>query len=134
MSFFYFGRLFATQKSGFPGFRCRSIPMLRSGTACGSPYNPCRFCRKSSICSPSFLTLHTIADCIVSAETCNPCCFCTSATIAGIAQPKIVYNSKLFYKTDFVIFAIKLFFLHTTFSTPAGLLCVQLLKPRCCVA
>ena len=39
--FFFFGWLFASQKSGFSGFRCRFIPSLRFGTGYASPYNPC---------------------------------------------------------------------------------------------
>ena len=39
--FLFFGWLFASQKSGFSGFRCRFIPSLRFGTGYASPYNPC---------------------------------------------------------------------------------------------
>ncbi|MDD7609950.1 MAG: hypothetical protein PUJ82_03375, partial [Spirochaetales bacterium] len=33
--------LFASQKTGFSGFRYRFIPSLRFGTGYASPYNPC---------------------------------------------------------------------------------------------
>ena len=39
--FFFFGWLFASQKSGFSGLRYRFIPSLRFGTGFASPYNPC---------------------------------------------------------------------------------------------
>ena len=41
--FLFFGWLFASQKSGFSGFRRKSafIPSLRFGTGFASPYNPC---------------------------------------------------------------------------------------------
>ncbi len=39
--FLFFGWLFASQKTGFSGFRCRFIPSLRFGTGYASPYNPC---------------------------------------------------------------------------------------------
>ena len=39
--FLFFGWLFASQKSGFSGFRCRFIRSLRFGTGYASPYNPC---------------------------------------------------------------------------------------------
>ncbi|MCI6186349.1 MAG: hypothetical protein MR739_04130, partial [Spirochaetia bacterium] len=35
------GWLFASQKTGFSGFRYRFIPSLRFGTGYASPYNPC---------------------------------------------------------------------------------------------
>ena len=41
LNFFFFGWLFASQKTGFSGFRCRFIPSLRFGTGYASPYNPC---------------------------------------------------------------------------------------------
>ncbi|MDD7612404.1 MAG: hypothetical protein PUJ82_15960, partial [Spirochaetales bacterium] len=37
----FFGWLFASQKTGFSGFRYRFIPSLRFGTGYASPYNPC---------------------------------------------------------------------------------------------
>ena len=37
----FFGWLFASQKTGFSGFRYRFIPSLRFGTGFASPYNPC---------------------------------------------------------------------------------------------
>ena len=39
--FLFFGWLFASQKTGFSGFRCRVIPSLRFGTGYARPYNPC---------------------------------------------------------------------------------------------
>ena len=39
--FLFFGWLFASQKTGFSGFRYRFIPSLRFGTGYASPYNPC---------------------------------------------------------------------------------------------
>ena len=39
--FFFFGWLFASQKTGFSGLRYRFIPSLRFGTGYASPYNPC---------------------------------------------------------------------------------------------
>ena len=39
--FFFLGWLFASQKSGFSGFRYRFIPSLRFGTGYARPYNPC---------------------------------------------------------------------------------------------
>ncbi|MCI6188253.1 MAG: hypothetical protein MR739_13970 [Spirochaetia bacterium] len=39
--FFFLGWLFASQKTGFSGFRYRFIPSLRFGTGFASPYNPC---------------------------------------------------------------------------------------------
>ena len=39
--FLFFGWLFASQKTGFSGFRYRFIPSLRYGTGYASPYNPC---------------------------------------------------------------------------------------------
>ncbi|MCI6185804.1 MAG: hypothetical protein MR739_01345 [Spirochaetia bacterium] len=39
--FLFFGWLFASQKTGFSGFRYRCIPSLRFGTGFASPYNPC---------------------------------------------------------------------------------------------
>ena len=39
--FLFFGWLFASQKTGFSGFRYRFIPSLRFGTGFASPYNPC---------------------------------------------------------------------------------------------
>ena len=39
--FLFFGWLFASQKTGFSGFRYRFIPLLRFGTGYASPYNPC---------------------------------------------------------------------------------------------
>ena len=38
--FLFFGWLFASQKTGFSGFRYRFIPSLRFGTGYASPYNP----------------------------------------------------------------------------------------------
>ena len=39
--FLFLGWLFASQKTGFSGFRYRFIPSLRFGTGFASPYNPC---------------------------------------------------------------------------------------------
>ena len=39
--FLFFGWLFASQKTGFSGFRYRFIPSLHFGTGYASPYNPC---------------------------------------------------------------------------------------------
>ena len=38
--FLFLGWLFASQKTGFSGFRYRFIPSLRFGTGFASPYNP----------------------------------------------------------------------------------------------
>ena len=37
----FFGWLFASQKTGFSGFRYRFMPSRRFGTGYASPYNPC---------------------------------------------------------------------------------------------
>ncbi|MDD7611605.1 MAG: hypothetical protein PUJ82_11870 [Spirochaetales bacterium] len=42
----YFGWLFASQKTGYPGFRYRFIPTLRFGTGFASPYYPCHGLKK----------------------------------------------------------------------------------------
>ena len=60
--FLFFGWLFASQKTGFSGFRYRFIPSLRFGTGYASPYNPCHCLKLKN----SKLNLFTLLDTISS--------------------------------------------------------------------
>ena len=65
--FLFFGWLFASQKTGFSGFRYRFIPSLRFGTGYASPYNPCHCLKLKN----SKLNLYKITDC-----RCGRCFLC----------------------------------------------------------
>ncbi|MCI6188196.1 MAG: hypothetical protein MR739_13665 [Spirochaetia bacterium] len=65
--FLFLGWLFASQKSGFSGFRYRFIPSLRFGTGYASPYNPCHCLKLKN----SKLNLFTLLDTISSKKFQN---------------------------------------------------------------
>ena len=73
--FLFFGWLFASQKTGFSGFRYRFIPSLRFGTDYASPYNPCH-CLKLKNSKLNLLNFILVLNfCFIFYKNCFCCNF-----------------------------------------------------------